>query len=252
MTRVPDCSCGHVPDVSPLLQIRWKRLVIDEGHVSASLFTNLIPFSQLLSIERRWIVTGTPTTNLLGLGFGQSSELEIEDDDDLEYDQQRTPETSSVVTSNSDETGFPRRWTRYDREDLRKLDNMATHFLGVPHFKAEPKTFGEQVTTALFGPEGLPLPGATQVLSQVMQSVMIRHRYDTLKFFYGDLNRYRIEDVEQDITLPPITQETVLLDLEPLAAKAYNALLASIVINAVDSERKDQVCVQRIFFELVQ
>jgi hypothetical protein len=173
-SRVPNCKCVHTPGVSPLLQIRWKRLVIDEGHVSASLLTNLTPFARLLSIERRWIVTGTPTTNLLGLSFGQSSELEINDDDELGF----TPEVSSETTSNSDESIVSRKWTRYDREDLRKFDNMATHFVGVPHFKAEPKRFGDHVTTALFGPERLPLPGAIQVLNQVMQSVMIRHRYN--------------------------------------------------------------------------
>jgi hypothetical protein len=51
---------------------------------------------------------------------------------------------------------------------------------------------------------------------------------------------FRIQDIEADVSLPPLVQESILLDLDPLAIKSYNSLQAAIAINAVDSERKDQ------------
>ncbi|KAF9010299.1 hypothetical protein BDZ89DRAFT_1078237, partial [Hymenopellis radicata] len=191
-TGILDCSCAE-RGISPLTEIRWKRLVVDEGHVSACTNTILTPFVKTLSVEHRWIVTGTPTTNLLGLGFGASSTEELEQ-------QSQTPSSDGVE---HESCGKVREWTNYDREDLRKLGSMISNFIG-----------------------GVgPLPGSIQVLTQVMSFIMIRHR---------------VEDVEKDIVLPSITQESVFLDLDPLAIKSYNALQAGIVINAIDSERKDQ------------
>lgn len=51
----------------------------------------------------------------------------------------------------------------------------------------------------------------------------------------------RIEDVESDILLPFLDQKTVLLNLGTLETQTYNVLQAIIAINAVDSERTDQV-----------
>lgn len=51
----------------------------------------------------------------------------------------------------------------------------------------------------------------------------------------------RINDVERDVDLPAMKHETVLLDLSACAVKSYNAMQALIAINAVDSQRSDQV-----------
>lgn len=50
------------------------------------------------------------------------------------------------------------------------------HFLRMPQFSAEPRLFSNYIINPLMDPAG-PHPGAVQALSQVMQSVMIRHRY---------------------------------------------------------------------------
>lgn len=102
---------------------------------------------------------------------------------------------------------------------------MITHFIAVPQFSADPKLVATHIVEPLLDSHG-PRAGAVQVLNQLMEMVMIRHR---------------IEDVEQDVVLPPVKQEAVLLDLDPFVIKSFNALQANFVLNAVDSERKDQV-----------
>ncbi len=92
-----------------------------EGHVSASMSTILTPFTKLLSIEHRWIVTGTPTTNLLGLNFGAKVDSMQElygDEGDTEFwELFKDPEGSA---SQSREVTPPpvkqaRIWNKYDR-----------------------------------------------------------------------------------------------------------------------------------------
>ena len=53
----------------------------------------------------------------------------------------------------------------------------------------------------------------------------------------------RIEEVEQDIVLPPLKESTVLLDLHPYSLIHFNLLQAVVAVNAVDSERTDIVSI---------
>jgi hypothetical protein len=53
---------------------------------------------------------------------------------------------------------------------------MITHFIAVPQFAADGKLVSSHVTDPLLDPKG-PRPGSIQILNQVMQMVMIRHRY---------------------------------------------------------------------------
>ncbi|KAF4579241.1 hypothetical protein EYR36_001051 [Pleurotus pulmonarius] len=214
--RIPDCRCEDLP-VSPLLQIRWKRLIIDEGHVSSSLNTLLTPFVKLLSIQSKWIVTGTPTTNLLGLSFGSSSIKEQSDEGDDEW---RASNSEGMTTLAEGSMC----WTKTDRLDLQKFGAMLTHFIGTQQFLSNTNLYKACVVDALMDPDG-PRPTAIQVLNQLMTSFMVRHR---------------ISDIETEITLPSLRTENIMLDLEPIAAKSYNAMQASIVVNAIDSQRTDQ------------
>ncbi|KAJ4484665.1 SNF2 family N-terminal domain-containing protein [Lentinula edodes] len=211
----PKCRCKP-PDISSLLQIRWKRLVIDEGHISSSLSTRFTPFAQQLSVQARWIVTGTPTTNLLGLSFGESGTEEIKET--LMHPQSLSELGDACSLLNS-----ARIWNASDNRDITKLMTMISQFIGVK-FLADGQVIRTHIKDALFTEKG-PLPGGVDMLVQIMREMMIRHQ---------------ISDVEKEITLPKLTQESVLLDLDPLMTISYNALQAGIALNAIDSERKDR------------
>jgi hypothetical protein len=111
--------------------------------------------TQSLSVERRWIVTGTPTTHLLGLKLGSAGQ--------------------DPVIEQEENADMPRRWTAADVEDLRKLGGMLGRILQVPIFSDHSKAFENLVRAPLRTPGG-PQPGSIQVLEQVMQMAMIRHR----------------------------------------------------------------------------
>ncbi|KAL5529532.1 hypothetical protein ACEPAG_5517 [Sanghuangporus baumii] len=238
--RIPDCSCEAPGTVSPLLQIRWKRLVRDEGHNAASRSTELNHFLRIISAERRWIVTGTPTTNLLGLNFGSFTDVESQADEivfdgsvpqepdlDVQIRKMQKLDSSRVASEDdsegSEDMASSRSWSRADRGDLRKLGSMLSDFLGVLPFAANSESFSNLVVNGLM-PESGPLPGALRVLEQVMSANLVRHR---------------VKDIERYVRLPPLNEELVLLDLEEYGQMTYNVLLSFVAVNAVDSERRD-------------
>lgn len=176
-SRVPDCHCPGNSDVTPLLQIRWKRLVIDEGHTASNVAATINHFARQLSIQHKWIVTGTPTSNILGLQLGRTTdEYEPDHHDSAESVPSYSRSGSPVpMSSGQDDGPYVRIWGSYDSHNLRKLGIMIGDFLAIPQFRNKPKHFTSHVSAPLCNRHG-PRPGAIEVLTQVMQMVMVRHR----------------------------------------------------------------------------
>ncbi|KAF8197540.1 hypothetical protein BJ912DRAFT_922970 [Pholiota molesta] len=192
--RVPNCTC-KVATVSPFLQIRWKRLVIDEGHDYLSETRQTLNRSD----EQLEASSITEDTDIIMKSPTSSSS----------HSSPSIPPQSDICQPPPLEMG--RIWTKDDRAPVQ-CRSEAIH------------DSRRRSTSSLRGPR----PGAIQVLKQVMEMVMIRHR---------------IEDVEQDVVLPPVTQESVLLDLDPYVIKSFNALQANILINAlIRRERIRIIC----------
>ncbi|KZV96218.1 hypothetical protein EXIGLDRAFT_765592 [Exidia glandulosa HHB12029] len=212
---VPDCSCGT--GLTPLVQCHWKRIVIDEGHSLSNSQTHLASLADLLRSDSVWVVSGTPTTNLIGLGFSESSKNDF-------YAVEETPLNEGDVLRGS---------TREERGDLAKLEGLLVNFLHLPQITQELGSYFFRKHVAAPFLRRVQREdgtwerrfGATRVMEQVMQQCMVRHR---------------IEEIETEVGLPPATKEVVRLDLHPMAALTYNVILALVAGNAVDSDRRDQ------------
>ncbi|KAJ3158125.1 hypothetical protein HDU86_003077 [Geranomyces michiganensis] len=50
---------------SPLLALRWLRVIVDEGHIMARKDAPQVMLAARLECERRWVCTGTPMPNIL-------------------------------------------------------------------------------------------------------------------------------------------------------------------------------------------
>jgi hypothetical protein len=66
-------------------------------------------------------------------------------------------------------------WTQ-DRKDLNNLDKMISSFLHVSRFAQDSELLKSHVIDPLLAEAG-PAPGSEQVLRQVLESVVVRHRY---------------------------------------------------------------------------
>ncbi|KAF7986509.1 hypothetical protein HWV62_31335 [Athelia sp. TMB] len=183
-----------------LSQIRWKRLVVDEGHVASSTKSNFAFHAKELCAERRWIVTGTPTTNILELNLGINSQPE---EDSHVADIAAQPDFSALrggsIPMDSEEdkseselaaVGFSSR----DEDDLGKVRTITKDI------EAEVKLPPALVETVL-----LDLDPYAVLSYNVAQAIIIINAVDSQRegkdyFFHSDNNDALIE------TLANLTQ----------------------------------------------
>ena len=192
---------------TPLMQIRWKRLIIDEGHVLGNGNSRLISLAGRLRVERRWCVTGTVSNNMMGMDLGMERTLSG-NPTDAEKGMLTPPEDSGEVVSRKPE-----------QLDLRRFGSILIDFLHAPPFYN-----GEIWNRYVVKPYTENLHGSMSSLRSMM-TLMIRHRP---------------KDIEQVVRLPPLHIRTVLLQPTPENRVSINVITALIASNAVLSQRKDQ------------
>jgi hypothetical protein len=199
-----ECNCSQA-EITPLLQVRWKRVIIDEGHILGQGNTRLVSLAGRLRVERRWCVTGTVSNHMMGMDLGMERTLS---GNPVDQGVLTPPEEKDIITTRKPE-----------QLDLKRFGAILIDFLHVPPF-----TSTEIWNRYVVRPYTENLTGSMSSLRSVM-TLMIRHRP---------------RDIEKDVRLPPLHTKTVLLDPTPENRLAINVITALIASNAVLTQRCDQ------------
>lgn len=233
-TRIRDCTCLKEGDVyrSPLKDLHIKRIITDEGHTfgnaSKNAKTEGVTVIDFLQLSARWIVSGTPTQGLYGAEVSSSSSESTSSAGSPPPDSLKSrilPLSDSYAMSpalRAQKIAFDKQ----ERKDLDKLGNIATVYL-----KSRPwaNTFQDGDTAewsqhVMQPRHGSRCHGNMDCLRSTMEGMILRHRP---------------EDVDKDVTLPPLYQTAIYLDGSIQDQLSLNMFSMMIVSNAVTSERKD-------------
>ncbi|PPJ53397.1 hypothetical protein CBER1_00917 [Cercospora berteroae] len=204
-TRTRDCHCLSENDLysSPLKEVHFKRLIADEGAFfgNGGTTSTILVVNKLVRADHRWVVSGTPAKDLLG----------------VEIDTQ-------LAGSNRDATLDLRRTfdAKLDRGGaVDSLSTLASNFLRVtPWSSAEAKNY-------LYRHEDRrerTYSGFSVSLRRMLEAAVVKTRP---------------EDYERDIELPPLHHEVVVLKPSFWDTQTANLFTLVLTANAVTSERTD-------------
>lgn len=213
-TRTRDCICFNKDAVykSPLMSVRWKRLIVDEGHSmassssSAGAKSNGVCVAEKLPVERRWIVTGTPTSELrgvvTGMVFGETEE-----------------ESKTRANQLLEDKKDRQEWQANETAQLERIGRMVCDFLKQkPWAPIDDRRNTERASWKKY----VTKSRSTECVKGLFQKLFIRHT---------------LEDVEDDAPLPPLYIKRQRLEPEFFEKLSMNLFVGTLASNAVTSER---------------
>jgi SNF2 family DNA or RNA helicase len=198
---------------SPLLSIHWKRLIVDEGHVLASsqLKTQAVEVAERLTVERRWIVSGTPTSGLYGVTIALAANETNAFDTDLDKKLQAEMELETR-----------KEFSKTDSRDFDDISTMITDFFRMEPWASDIGSFMSGRRRKSGKGSGLSRSSAPM---EVLLSLFVRHR---------------IEEVEYHVKLPPLHNTVVTLEPCYYDKLAYNIFISHLLSNSILSEREGE------------
>lgn len=206
---------------SQLTELRWLRVICDEGHgfAGSSYRTHAMAMLDKMSIERRWVVSGTPSHSLHGVEVNLAlNEVSNEIDDDTE-------QSRKVSIQKALERRKTKDIADNELKDMDRLRAIVVNFLKVqPWANAKGDDYADW-KKYLHPFDATGKRRFAPALRTILQSLIVRHR---------------IEDIDSDLCLPPLYNTAVYLEpsyYDKISMNLFRMVLAS---NAVTSERVDE------------
>ncbi|KAI6353303.1 hypothetical protein MCOR25_009057 [Pyricularia grisea] len=187
--------------LSPLAQVHFKRIIIDEGHAlghsTLAKKSNLLLVVEQLQTSARWVVTGTPSKGLYGVDGSCTGRKEL---------------------SHSQE-----------RKDTEHIGSIAAHYLNARPWANKVLEDGD--TTADWRVYVMQTKNNNEVQNRRRQSVL-KSTLDSLIIRHPKSELSRL--------LPKVTEKTVYIDGSYQDIMSLNLFAAYIILNSVQSQRVDQ------------
>lgn len=214
-TRVSDCSCfgsGTVYE-SPLLKLHWLRIIIDEGHNFSSAGSNAVLIAKQIQAERRWVVSGTPAKDLVGVEVDMSM-LDTNDENPSSLRESAIEQRKSFNLTD-------------ESKAVKALGSLASNFLMVRPWSSSSAAGGLDWDEYVYRhehPYRKTYSGFSTCFKQTLGGMVVKTRP---------------EDVEKDIVLPPLKHNIVYLQPCWYDKMTANLFIQVLRANAITSERSD-------------
>ncbi|KAF2839702.1 hypothetical protein M501DRAFT_728211 [Patellaria atrata CBS 101060] len=215
-SRIRDCRCLKADEIytSPLKYLHFLRIIIDEGHgFSSSNSAAVFVGKELVTADRRWVITGTPAKDLLGVEVDLLKNG-IEDSLDAEALRERAIDERKSFDFQEDAGA------------VKSLGLLASNFLKVHPWTRSTEGAAEWEDYVYWHEDRQrkTYSGFSCVMRKVLSSLVVKTRPC---------------DVERDITLPPLTHHTTYLEPSFHDKMTANLFIQVLRSNAITSERTD-------------
>ncbi|MCJ1325910.1 hypothetical protein MMC10_002573 [Thelotrema lepadinum] len=221
-TNLHKCCCSQRRRACPiheyqssLLDIHFLRFIVDEGHSFASSASNRATAGlRAIHVERKWIISGTPSKGLLGLEIDMATNEGVEGHERTSAEQQQQILSKRKMRPSAE----------LESKDLAALGHAVTNFLGLQPWANSKSQQDSASWSAYLVPDDSGVRKAGNLRS-VLESLVVRHQ---------------MNEIEKDLELPCLSNKVVYLDPSYNDKVSLNLFTLVLVSNAVTSERTGQ------------